>query len=86
MRAHVRLRLSCLHVRHARRTAVFGCKPTANVIVTNMSMKNSFMRSEIKGSSSHLRNSYTLKGGPGSSVGIATDYELDSPGSNPCGD
>jgi hypothetical protein len=24
--------------------------------------------------------------GPGSSVGIATDYELDSPGSNPNGD
>jgi len=24
--------------------------------------------------------------GLGSSVGIATDYELDSPGSNPCGD
>ena len=24
--------------------------------------------------------------GPGSSVGIATDYELDGPGSNPVGD
>ena len=24
--------------------------------------------------------------GPGSSVGIATDYGLDGPGSNPCGD
>ena len=23
---------------------------------------------------------------PGSSVGIATDYRLDGPGSNPCGD
>ena len=26
------------------------------------------------------------KGGPGSPVGIATDYGLDSPGSNPGGD
>jgi len=26
------------------------------------------------------------KGGPGSSVGIATDYGLDGPGSNPGGD
>jgi len=26
------------------------------------------------------------KGGSGSSVGIATDYRLDGPGSNPCGD
>ena len=25
-------------------------------------------------------------GGPGSSVGIETDYELDGPGSNPSGD
>ena len=25
-------------------------------------------------------------GGPGSSVGIATGYGLDGPGSNPCGD
>jgi len=24
--------------------------------------------------------------GPGSSVGIGTDYGLDGPGSNPCGD
>ena len=28
----------------------------------------------------------TKEGGPGSSVGIATDYGLDSPGSNPGGD
>ena len=28
----------------------------------------------------------TLNSGPGSSVGIATDYELDGPGSNPGGD
>ena len=27
-----------------------------------------------------------LMGGPGSSVGIATDYRLDGPGSNPGGD
>ena len=27
-----------------------------------------------------------FKGGPGSSVGIATDYGLDGPGSNPGGD
>ena len=27
-----------------------------------------------------------LNGGPGSSVGIATDYGLDGPGSNPGGD
>jgi len=27
-----------------------------------------------------------LSGGPGSSVGIATDYGLDGPGSNPGGD
>jgi len=29
---------------------------------------------------------YTLTCGPGSSVGIATDYGLDGPGSNPGGD
>ena len=29
---------------------------------------------------------YLIKGGPGSSVGIATDYGLDGPGSNPGGD
>ena len=28
---------------------------------------------------------YVLKSGPGSSVGIATDYGLDGPGSNPGG-
>ena len=28
----------------------------------------------------------TIEGGPGSSVGIATDYGLDGPGSNPGGD
>jgi len=27
-----------------------------------------------------------VSGGPGSSVGIATEYELDGPGSNPGGD
>ena len=32
-----------------------------------------------------ISNNYT-KSGPGSSVGIATDYELDGPGSNPGGD
>ena len=29
---------------------------------------------------------YIYKSGPGSSVGIATDYGLDGPGSNPGGD
>ena len=29
---------------------------------------------------------YVLRSGPGSSVGIGTDYGLDSPGSNPGGD
>ena len=29
---------------------------------------------------------YPFEGGPGSSVGIAIDYELDGPGSNPGGD
>ena len=33
-----------------------------------------------------LKLLYMTKGGPGSSVGIATDYGLDGPGSNPCGD
>ena len=82
----VRLRLSCLHVRQARSTAVFGCKPTANIIATNMSMKTRFLPSEIKNSSSDLRNPYMLKCASGSSVGIATDYGLDGPGSNPGGD
>jgi len=31
-------------------------------------------------------NDYYNKCGPGSSVGIATDYGLDGPGSNPGGD
>ena len=29
---------------------------------------------------------YMKRCGPGSSVGVATDYELDGPGSNPGGD
>jgi len=29
---------------------------------------------------------YCISGGPGSSVGIATDYGLDGPGLNPGGD
>jgi len=33
-----------------------------------------------------IRNIYNLLDGPGSSVGIATDYGLDGPGSNPGGD
>jgi len=33
-----------------------------------------------------LHCSYIPMGGPGSSVGIATDYELDGPGSSPGGD
>ena len=32
----------------------------------------------------HIRNNVCC--GPGSSVGISTDYELDGPGSNPGGD
>ena len=35
----------------------------------------------------YLRRHFTVfKCGPGSSVGIATDYGLDGPGSNPGGD
>jgi hypothetical protein len=34
----------------------------------------------------HLQPSISLYGGPGSSVGIATDYGLDGPSSNPVGD
>ena len=30
--------------------------------------------------------SYCVLGGSGSSVGIGTDYGLEGPGSNPCGD
>ena len=33
-----------------------------------------------------LNNIYYIKCEPGSSVGIATDYGLDGPGSNPDGD
>ena len=33
-----------------------------------------------------IYSSYSAMCGPGSSVGIATDYGLDSPGSNPGGD
>jgi len=34
----------------------------------------------------HLQASISLYGGPGSSVGIVTDYGLDGPGSNLVGD
>ena len=34
----------------------------------------------------HSYTQTTHRSGPGSSVGIATDYGLDSPGSNPGGD
>ena len=34
----------------------------------------------------YIIQGYYLSGGPGSSVGIATDYGLDGPGSNPGGD
>jgi len=44
----------------------------------------------ICGMKPYLKNAnftlYTLSYGPGSSIGIATDYRLDGPGSNPCGD
>jgi len=43
-----------------------------------------FHMKEIRIQTKH--NSYLLNGGPGSSVGIATDYGLDGPGSNPGGD
>jgi len=36
--------------------------------------------------STKLDSHYIIKCGPGSSVGITTDYELDGPGSNPGGD
>ena len=35
---------------------------------------------------SHLREVTETNRGPGSSIGIATDYGLDGPGSNPGGD
>ena len=35
---------------------------------------------------SNIRSPTRLSRGPGSSVGIATDYGLDCPGSNPGGD
>ena len=34
----------------------------------------------------NMRALHCLQSGPGSSVGIATDYGLDGPGSNPGGD
>ena len=34
----------------------------------------------------HLGWVIIMRGGPGSSVGIAIDYRLDGPGSNPGGD
>jgi len=34
----------------------------------------------------HISVSIATNGGPGSSVGIATDYGLEGPGSNPGGD
>ena len=34
----------------------------------------------------NILNPYIYNRGPGSSVGIATDYGLDDPGSNPGGD
>ena len=47
----------------------------------------------VEGHTKHLQNTsvivslyYYFVCGPGSSVGIATDYGLDGPGSNPGGD
>ena len=39
-----------------------------------------------KESRQHFNSVYMSSGGPGSLVGIATDYGLDGPGSNPGGD
>ena len=40
----------------------------------------------VLGVCSRIYRSITVYYGPGSSVGIATDYGLDGPGSNPGGD
>jgi len=40
----------------------------------------------FKGETQNCRYSDDIAGGPGSSVGIATDYGLDGPGSNPGGE
>jgi len=34
----------------------------------------------------HIKSPYSMFRGPDSSVGIATDYGMDGPGSNPGGD
>jgi len=44
------------------------------------------MKQGLASSSVIITGDYTWKGGPGSSVGIAPDCGLDSPGSNPSGD
>jgi len=43
-------------------------------------------QSEVISWTDKFKNNYDISSGPGSSVGIATDYRLDGPGSNPGGD
>jgi len=52
------------------------------------SLKHSFIicDSYLYIATMNFARSFYLQGGPGSSVGITTDYGLDGPGSNPCGD
>ena len=58
------------------------------ILVQKLSMGNlTFTLSSGKSALRCRRNIYIyIYGGPGSSVGIATDYGLEGPGSNPSGD
>ena len=52
-------------------------------------MQNSFKKQKLLSKTdrySQFSTTYHLKCGPGSSVGIASNYGLDGPGSNPGGD
>ena len=54
----------------------------SSIIVVNFKVKKSHNACLLF----NIWESVTLKSGPDSSVGIATGYELDGPGSNPGGD
>jgi len=59
----------------------------AGVFIENrVSLGSSRSSSKLEGSLSYLPETTTGHCGPGSSVGIATDYGLDGSGSNPGGD
>jgi len=64
---------------------VYNGRQQSDTLASSIQTTAGFLQASCKVAQ---RNSHNLfkQGGPGSSVGIVTDYGLDGPGSNPGGD